>query len=86
MDEKINNVDLDHRIILIQKSLTNITPRQNAINRIENIRDKFKKLVVDICYNSPEGREQDIGIQKLEESLMWIIKGIVLNDNREEFE
>ena len=70
---------LDERIMKIQDSMTNHTPNQNAINRIERIRKGYKALIVDICYNSHECEQQKEGIKKLEESLMWIIKGIVLD-------
>ena len=72
-------MDLDKRIMEIQDSMTNHTPDQNAINRIETIRKGYKALVVDICYNSSESEQQKEGIKKLEESLMWVVKGIILN-------
>jgi len=75
-------MNLDKRIMEIQESMTNHTPNQNAINRIERIRQGYKSLVVDIIYNSHENEQQKEGIKKLEESLMWVVKGIVLDNGK----
>jgi hypothetical protein len=75
-------MDIDKRIMEIQDSMTNHTPDQNAINRIETIRKGYKSLIVDICYNSPESEQQKEGIKRLEESLMWVVKSIVLDKRK----
>lgn len=64
------------------KSMTNIKPNENQIERIETIRSKYKE-VIEVIFNnievhSSENKEIKISITKLEESLMWIVKSIIL--------
>lgn len=67
----------------LNKSLTNIQIRDDEVGRdqiqtIEKMRDvakQFGKLLVD---GFPEGRELSLALTKLEESVMWAIKSIIM--------
>jgi hypothetical protein len=64
----------------LERSMTNIKPDENKIKRIEDLRVAFKaagKILFEVCSDS---RERSIAITKLEESLMWAIKCIVIED------
>lgn len=45
-------------------------------NRIEQVRKSFSDLFDTIDSNCKPSRETSLGITKLEEALMWFIKGI----------
>jgi len=65
----------------IINSMTNITPDKEQIEKIEKLRDNYKQLallIFDSCLNTRESRE---GIKRLEESLMWCVKAIILGFN-----
>jgi hypothetical protein len=62
----------------ILKSMTNQTPTTSQITKIEDIRDAYKKTVEVLLTNYDDSRELSIAITKLEESLMWAVKSIVL--------
>lgn len=62
----------------ILKSMTNIKPSDSQIQRIENIRDEYKKVVDSLIQNCKESRELMLAITELEGSLMWAVKSIVL--------
>lgn len=62
----------------ILKSMTNIKPDDMKIQKIENIRSAYKSVVESLSQNCKDSRELSITITKLEESLMWAVKAIVL--------
>lgn len=62
----------------ILKSMTNIKPEDLQIQKIENIRAEYKKVVESLAQNCPDSRELSIAITNLEDSLMWAVKSIVL--------
>ena len=71
----------EEKIKYITKSLTNIKPSNEQINLIESFRSKYKTLAIDIIEQSREqSREQSLALTKLEESMMWLVKSIVLHD------
>ena len=61
-----------------EKSLTNHTPTDEQVARIENIRDRAKLLASDIIHTTPQSREQSLALTHLEDSVMWAVKSIVL--------
>jgi hypothetical protein len=49
---------------------------------MEAIREPAKELATAINSLVPEGREKSTAISKLEEVVMWAIKGIALNQEQ----
>lgn len=64
----------------VNRSLTNVRPSAEAIGRIEHVRGIAKMLVSDIFEDVPECRERSLALTHLEETVMWAVKGICLND------
>lgn len=62
----------------LAKSLTNITPSDEQIERIESVRAAGKVLALEICKNTRPSREQSLAATHLEETVMWAVKSIVL--------
>jgi hypothetical protein len=67
------------RLDQLMRSLTNVTPDEAQIVRIEDIRSHAKALGEAIIENSKNSRERSTALTKLEESAMWAVKGVVLN-------
>lgn len=67
----------------IIKGMTNIKPDNSQIQRIENIRAAYKNLVKSLDQNCTDSRPLIIAITNLEQSLMWAVKSIVLEDKKE---
>lgn len=67
---------LDH----LRASLTNHTPSPEQINRIEKLREIGHAYGVSIIEDTPQSRAQSIALTKLEESVMWAVKAIVLEE------
>ncbi len=68
----------------MEKSLTNqVIPPEKALvaQRIERLRADAIGLSVAIISIVPEGRERSLALTKLEEMLMWAVKGCVLNQD-----
>lgn len=66
----------------LERSLTNIKPSEDAIERIEQLREAAKSLghqIIDLC---PDGREKSLALTHLEETVMWGVKSIVLESNQ----
>jgi hypothetical protein len=66
---------------LLIRSLTNISPDEGQIDRIEKLRDYAKVYAGAIVALTPPGRERSIAKTKLEESLMWGVKAIALEED-----
>lgn len=64
----------------VNESLTNQTPNVGQVERIENVRWAAKTLAQRIIHNSEPSRQRSLAVTKLEESIMWAVKGIVLED------
>lgn len=69
--------DLFERVV---RSLTNHAPTNGQINRIEELREAAKAYAYVIAHNCPNSRERSLGITHLEDSVMWAVKSIVLED------
>lgn len=64
----------------LERSLTNIPPTSDkTIGRMEHLRSVAKSFGFALLATVPEGRERSLAITKLEESVMWAMKGIALN-------
>jgi hypothetical protein len=61
-------------------SLTNIKPDTAAIDNIEAVREGAKLMVGRIIEMAPASRERSLALTKLEESVMWAVKAIVLEN------
>lgn len=68
----------EDRIVALERSLTNVTPSQEQLDRILIIRALGKELGKAVILNAPNGRERSIALTNLEESIMWAVKAIVL--------
>ena len=68
----------------LRRSLTNHSPDQEQVNRIELVRDLAYGFGVVVIENTPQSRAQSIALTKLEEAVMWAVKAIVLEEKVEE--
>lgn len=59
-------------------SLTNQTPTQEQINRIETTRRIAYDTAMAIFDHCPSSPERTIALRKLEESIMYAVKSIVM--------
>lgn len=70
----------DDQIQRLHKSLTNLAPSQEQIVRIEAIRHWARNFGASIIDNSPQSREQSLALTHLEDSVMWAVKSILLEE------
>jgi hypothetical protein len=70
---------LEEKIKELNESLTNQSPDEEQIRKIESIREYYKKTGEAILRNCPNSRNLSISITALEESLHRAIKSIILN-------
>lgn len=68
----------DERIAALERSLTNITPDESQIQRIEDMREDAKTLGRSIVAFCPDSRERSLALTHLEDATMWAVKSIVL--------
>jgi hypothetical protein len=60
--------------------LTNQKPANDlVIMKMERIRADAKQLGISIITNTPQSREQSIALHQLEDTLMWAIKALAVN-------
>jgi hypothetical protein len=62
----------------IKKSMTNISPNKDQIKKIESLREHYKNLVDLVNVSCVDSRSKNIAMTDLENSLMWVVKCIVL--------
>jgi len=67
------------------ESLTNHTPTPTQVLAIENLRRIGKTLGWHFEMSCPPSRERSLAVTKLEESIMWAVKSIVLPRNSQSF-
>lgn len=60
-------------------SLTNQAPDPRLLPRIEHLRSLGKGLGAAVIDLVPGSREQSLALTHLEETIMWAVKGLVLN-------
>lgn len=68
----------DERLAALERSLTNITPDESQIQRIEDLRDDAKSLGRAIISYCPDSRERSLALTHLEDATMWAVKSIIL--------
>lgn len=57
-------------------NMTNHPPTEERIERIERLRDEFRKLSSMVYVNCPESRERALALTGLEQALMWSVASI----------
>lgn len=62
----------------LERSLTNQPPADHQVQRMEDLRKVAKLYAQSLFEFVPATRERSLAITKLEESVMWAIKGIAL--------
>lgn len=67
------------QIASIERSLTNQTPSNVNPIQFDTIRSKAKDFARAVITMSTASREQILALRKIEEAVMWAIKGVVLN-------
>jgi len=75
-DSAANNEAYDK----VAQSLTNHTPTPGTLGLIEGVRSLAKDLAHVITHSVKDRRERSLAITKLEETVMWAVKGLVLDD------
>lgn len=74
-------VEIDAALVArIEHSLTNQTPDREQIERIEALRESAKQLGTVIAAYCHDSRERSLAVTHLEETVMWAVKGIVLEE------
>lgn len=69
----------DEDIILVHRThfnMTNQSPDEEQIQRIERLRGTAKQLASMIYVNCPRSRERSLAVTGLEETLMWAVASI----------
>ena len=64
----------------VKDSMENHTPNDEQIQIIENLRNAYKEVRTILKEQTLDGREQSIALTRLEDSLMWAVKGVILNE------
>lgn len=70
------------RLALLERSLTNVKPTDGQIGRIEVLREAAMDFAAVLLTTTPESRYQSLAVTALEESVMWAVKSIVLEENK----
>lgn len=65
---------------MILKTFAHHTPTPAAVDVIAEVRRGFSTLYEHLLAACPMSRERSLALTGLEESAMWAIKSIVLND------
>lgn len=65
----------------LAESLTNHKPDEEQIQRIEDVRRGADQFATFIDVHIPDSREKSLAKTKLEECVMWAVKGLILPSN-----
>lgn len=68
----------NERLAALDRSMTNITPTPDQIDRIEALRVIAKTYGAAIISTCLDSRERSLALTHLEDSIMWAVKSIVL--------
>ena len=71
---------MDDRIEKLHRSLTNHSPSPEQIERIEEIRSHAKAYGEAFLAAGGPSREAALAMTALEESTMWAVKSVILNE------
>lgn len=66
------------RIAALERSLTNHTPNNRQIARIEELREHAKTLGRLVILGCPDTRERSLALTHIEDATMWAVKAIIL--------
>lgn len=61
----------------ITKEMTNKTPDEDQIRRIEKLREIYKEVAMAMCVHCKDGRHTRIAVTELQSSLHWAVKAII---------
>lgn len=64
----------------VKRSMTNHTPSAVAIDKIEELRSRAKHLAAEVIMSVEPSRERSLALTHLEDSVMWAVKAIVLEE------
>lgn len=67
------------RIDAIKQSLTNHTPSDDTVERIESIRKTGNNLALVVVGHTETSRESSLALTKIEEAVMWAVKAVILD-------
>jgi hypothetical protein len=73
-----NELPIDPDLEMFRKSFTNIRPEGDQIERIETLRDEYSNILEAVVALSDRTPNRTIALRKLEESLMYAVKSIVM--------
>lgn len=76
----MNGFSDQEQLARLKRSLTNQTPSAGQVERIEALRDEafqFGEAIMRLC---PSSANRTHAIRQLEDSLMWSVKSILLDD------
>lgn len=62
------------------KSFSHVKPTNDQLKRIENVRNIYKCILSSLYKHCKQSRELSIALDNLENSLMYAVKSIVLED------
>ena len=69
-----------NRLQRLTRSLTNHKPNIEQQRRIESIRMHAKQLAGELDLYLPESREAALAFTHLEETVMWAVKAVILDE------
>lgn len=61
-------------------TLQYVKPTEEQLELMQKFRDKYEQLFNEVKGLIPDSRGKSLALTKLEESAMWLNKGITLND------
>jgi len=63
-------------------SITNHKPSDEAIEKIENIREAARSFALAVIDLTPPSREKSLSKTYIEEAVMWAVKSIILGEKK----
>lgn len=64
----------------MKKTFAHHAPSINSLGKIQQLREAYSELSELVEVTAPSSRERQLGITNLEQSAMWAIKAVVIND------
>jgi hypothetical protein len=80
----LNQYSDEAQIDRLARSLTNISPTDEQVARIERMRARARSLGETIILCCPSSANRTHAIRQLEDALMWAVKSILLDDDGRE--
>jgi hypothetical protein len=66
----------------ITRSMSNVTPNKKQIDRIEKLRECYKKCLIGLDKYGTNSTHLEEAAKQLQDSLMWAVKSIVLEKEK----